>query len=175
MKRFLVVSLVLAAAGTGSAALSLVYLGGGQVGINLDPAANTVYYFAASLNLTLTGYELTEKAGGLGNVDDYGSFNWASSPYNLSAVGTAKTYEITSSGATGQPVTAGVQFIATFDLPEGHSFADEPVEGAHAVARVDLIRTDPAISILGTLYVVPEPITLGLLGFGALLLGRRRI
>ena len=171
MKQLAVLSVVLGVIGASAAGLSLVALGGGQVGIDLDPATNVVYFFAADMGLTLSDYALTENAGGEASVQDYGSFDW--SGLGLSAVGSARTFEIASDGMSGEPVLPGIQFIATFDLPAGHFFAAEPAEGAHAEARVDLITTEPSV-ILGTLYVVPEPMTLGLLSVGALLLRRRR-
>ena len=173
MKRLMVLSLVLVAAASASAALSLVPLGGGQVGISLDPAQNKVYFLASDLSLTRLGYELTDNAGGDSEVVDYGiSFDWAASPFNLTEVGTAATLEIISQGIGGQPVLPGIQFIATFDLPEGYFFATEPLDGGPA-GRVDLITVSPTV-LQGTLYVVPEPMTLGLLAGGALMLRRRR-
>jgi hypothetical protein len=171
MKKCIVLGWVAAMAVSAMAGLSLVDLGGGQVGVALAPAQNIVYFLAVDKALVLVDYGPTDKIGGLGEWFDYDVFDW--SGFNLSQIGEARTFQIASSGTPAEPVEAGIQFIAAVDLPAGYSFTAEPAAGAPIEGRIDLIAGDMK-AVLGTLYVVPEPMSAALLAVGGLLLRRKR-
>ncbi len=172
MKKLMVLSVVLAAAGLASAALVNVSLApeGNTVGIHADsdqPWAAVIFWDA---DLEVIDWAFTPKGDrNLSGVMDFGNQNRADYGWGD---GQVRVLQVNATSTdVANMLEPGVQWIVKFDLAPGQYFSKEDM--GLGLGRVDLISEDFS-TFLGTVYVVPEPMTMGLLGLGALFLRRRK-
>ncbi len=172
MKKLMVLSVVLAAAGLASAALVNISLvpEGNAVGVNSDSSSAWVGMIAWSSDLEVIEYGFTPGgAKNLSSNDDFGNQNRADFGWGD---GQARVVQIIAGSSVAEdPLVPGIQWIATFNLAPGQYFSKEDM--GLGLGRVDLYSED-ITTLLDTVYVVPEPMTMGLLGLGALFLRRRK-
>lgn len=172
MKKLMVLSLVLAAAGLASAALVNVSLvpEGNTVGINADSEWPWAALISWDVDLKVIDWAFTPKGDrNLSEVMDFDNQNRADLGW-----GDGQVRVLQVSGASSDVLNMlepGIQWIVTFDLAPGQYFSKEDM--GLGLGRVDLY-TDDQTTLLDTVYVVPEPMTMGLLGLGALFLRRRK-
>ncbi len=166
MKKLMVLSLVLAVASLANAGLTLVDLGGGAVGIASDAKGAWDGYFASSSNLVIVESGLTAEGNkNLSFVENLGPQK--GSDLALPELGSFNMLWVNvASSNSADPVVEGTHFSALFS---GVTFGDKDM----GLGRVDLLSNDLS-SVLATLYVVPEPMTMGLLSLGALFIRRRK-
>jgi len=161
MKKLMVLALVLAVAGLANA--GLVLTGAGVVANfasdNGDPyVANLV----AEQGVNVLAFGLTP-AGlkDLSFVTDYGMVTGADIG---AALGNIRVIQFSAASSTAGALEAGLHFTATTDkelLTQG------------AGPRVFLMSEDFS-QVLGTLYTIPEPMTMVLLGLGGLFLRKKK-
>lgn len=157
MKKFMVLSLVLAMVGISSAALTFV-ADGNVAKVVSDNANPYAFWVVVENDLLPVSIEFT--AGGNTNGDStmtgYGDFG-----------GTDWTYVAVRSLAPANPLVAGDHVTVT--LADGIQLGYEDM----GMGKIDFVTEDES-TVLGSLYVVPEPATLALLGLGALVLRRKK-
>lgn len=171
MKKLMVLSMVLAVAGLSSAALVNISLApeGNTVGIYVDSHLSTVGVVVWDAHLEVIEWAFTPKGdGNLSNVMDAGNLNRADFGWGD---GQVRVLQVNPASDVADPLEPGVQWIVTFNLAPGQYFSKEDM--GLGLGRVDLYAEDMA-TLLDTVYVVPEPMTMGLLGLGALFLRRRK-
>jgi len=172
MKKLMVLSVVLAAAGLASAALVNVSLvpEGNTVGIHSDSDLAWPAIIIWDADLKVIDWAFTPKGErNLSKTEDAGNQNRADFGWGD---GQARVLMLTagSSDKTNM-LEPGIQWQVKFDLAPGLYFSKEDM--GLGLGRVDLISEDFS-TFLDTVYVVPEPMTMGLLGLGALFLRRRK-
>jgi hypothetical protein len=170
MKKLLVLSLVLAVCGLANAGLVLGPTGNGAQVSSIEAPADQVVYLFVEQPILATGFGLImPPAGPFSTVEDYGIAN-GELDWGVAGVGDARILGITIAGGVvaGTAVLnePGIQFTLVTDRA---LFAEG--SGARAVLYNESLDT-----VLGTLYsvAVPEPMTMGLLGLGALFLRKRK-
>lgn len=172
MKKLMVLSVVLAAAGLASAALVNVSLvpEGNTVGIHSDSDLAWPAIIIWDADLEVIEWAFTPKGDrNLSKTKDAGTweraeFGWGEGLIRMLQVNAG------SSDPANKP-EPGIQWQVKFDLAPGLYFSKEDM--GLGLCRVDLISEDFS-TFLDTVYVVPEPMTMGLLGLGALFLRRRK-
>lgn len=172
MKKLMVLSVVLTAAGLVSAALVNVSLvpEGNTVGIHSDSDQPWAAIIAWDADLEVIEWAFTPKGDkNLSDLMDFANqnradFGWGDGQVRVLQVAPA-------SSDTADMLVPGIQWQVKFNLAPGQYFSKEDM--GLGLGRVDLISEDFS-TFLDTVYVVPEPMTMGLLGLGALFLRRRK-
>ncbi|MHC4627246.1 MAG: PEP-CTERM sorting domain-containing protein [Planctomycetota bacterium] len=165
MKRLTVLILVLALTSAANAVLIQV---DGQVGETFDVQENAIISVVSEDALNWLGYLIVEE-GGLGDLSNPVATALAGDPALSGAIpyteaGWGSGYEMTVAGSASFPVGVGTQF--TFD------YTGALGDTARISLFVDPEYGIPAASV--AVNVVPEPMTILLLGLGGLLLRRLR-
>lgn len=165
MKKLMVLSLVLAVAGLANASLALVDLGAGVVGIESSDAKAWAGVLVWSDSLVLVSDGFTANGnGGLSETTEFGKLNGSDIGYD--GLGAIVAKQIAPGGTPSAPILEGLQWTSEF---AGVTFGAEDM----GLGQVVLLNEDLS-TVLGTLYVVPEPMTMGLLSLGALFIRRRK-
>ncbi len=172
MKKLMVLSVVLGTAGLASAALVNVSLApeGNTVGIHADSDQPWPAIIIWDADLEVIEWAFTPKGDrNFSKTKDAGNqnradFGWGDGQVRVLQVNATST-------DVDNMLEPGVQWIVKFDLAPGLYFSKEDM--GLGLGRVDLISEDFS-TFLDTVYVVPEPMTMGLLGLGALFLRRRK-
>lgn len=164
MKKLLVLSLVLAVAGLASAGLTLTAAGGKNLTVASDNSAAYVANLAFVLPVDATVIALTPAGNqNLSYLTDAGVFSGGD--LGLDAGKMYHLFSFSAASSVQGALQPGIHLNATANedlLPQG------------LVAGVHLLSEDLS-TVLGTLYIpqIPEPMTMGLLGLGALFLRKR--
>lgn len=173
MKKLMVLSVVLAAAGLASAALVNVSLvpEGNTVGIHSDSEWSWAAFIIWDPDLKVVEWAFTPKGDrNASGVMDFDIVERAE--FGGGGEGLVRALQVNATSTdVANMLEPGIQWIVTFDLAPGQYFSKEDM--GLGLGRVDLY-TDDQTTLLDTVYVVPEPMTMGLLGLGALFLRRRK-
>ena len=165
MKKLFVLILVLALMPAANAAFIQV---GGQTGDTFNVLQNTTITIVSEDTKSWLGYIIVQ-TGGVGTLSNATALSAAGnmgtvSPYSEAGWGTGYQVTVAQSPGGSPAIAVGPQFSMNFAGTVGQS------------ARISLFAdpefTVPIASVLIT--IVPEPMTLLLLGFGSLLLRRRK-
>lgn len=172
MKKLMILSLVLAVTGVSSAAIAPITLvpEGNAVGINCDDQWPWIAIISWDVDLEVVEWAFTPKGDkNLSKVLDFANQNRADFGWGD---GQVRVLQVTAASSEDKDMLEpGIQWQVKFDLAPGQYFSKEDM--GLGLGRVDLISEDFS-TFLGTVYVVPEPMTMGLLGLGALFLRRRK-
>jgi hypothetical protein len=160
MKKLLVTLMVLGLISTANAALSInigdtpvgeVYPGDVISVVSDDTSSWLGYIIAVDGGaVSLADGAMLAAAGDLGAISEYSEAGWGAG-YEL----------VVAASPTGTPVAAGAQFTMS-------------VVGGNQGDLIDLYVDPDYENVVARVTVVPEPVTLMLLGLGGLFLRRRR-
>lgn len=159
MKKLMVLSLVLAVCGLANAGLALV-ANDNVANVASDNGSSYAAFIVWKADLPVVGFGLTAA----GNKDL--SFDEAVDAAELGFGGATARY-FSAASSTGA-LAAGNHYAVEF-APSVQLFD----QGNSANEAAWLLDGD-SLEVLGTLYTVPEPMTMGLLSLGALFLRKRK-
>jgi hypothetical protein len=164
MKKLLVVSIVFVMASLATADLTITGPSEVKIDGGTDNYAVWVAWTDAPIDATIT--LTTGWAGDLSYVFPYGAN--PGSAFGQTALGTVDL-TLLNFGSTWGAMVAGDHATITAYLGDGLylGYTD------YGLGRIDLLTSDLS-TILGTAYVVPEPVTMALLGLGGLFLRRKK-
>lgn len=164
MKKLLTLILVLGMASMASAGISLVIVAPDTVGIESDNDVpwSAVIGWSSHLEVIADGFT-PEGTGGLTQSNELGIWNGAD--LGLPQLGSVYLKQLAPAGTPTDMTEPGIQYKVQF---AGVKIGYEDM----GLGRIDLITEDLG-KIVQTLYVIPEPATMLLLGLGGLFLRRK--
>jgi hypothetical protein len=165
MKKLLVVSIVFVIASLATADLTIT----GPSEVKVDGGTDNYAVYIAWTDAPIDA-SITLTTGWPGNTSDiigYGSY--PGSVFGQTALGVVDLELLLISSVVPGAMTAGYHATITAYLGDGLYLGTTDM----GLGRIDLLDYSP-IGIIDTVYVVPEPLTLGLLGIGGLFLRRKK-
>lgn len=164
MKKLVVLSAILAISAVSNAGLSLVDLGGGQMGIEGPAGANFTWYLGISPQLAASDLALTENVkSSLSGLTYYGQMDWAA--VGQPSVGVADTWAVAIASTPTDSAIAGVQV---------RGLTNAPAFGSVDMGLGGIFLLNPDSGEMTSLFATPEPVSMVLLGLGGLFLRRRK-
>jgi hypothetical protein len=163
MKKFVVLTLVLAMASLATAGLTVTGTNEAKMDGGTGGYAVYIVWTDAPIDATIT--LTTGWAGDQSYANGMGPY--PGSALGWTALGTIDVTFVNIASSTSGAMTAGNH--ATITVGGGLELGDTD----YGLGRIDVLASSLAAN-LGTVYIIPEPMTMGLLGLGALFLRRKK-